>query len=87
LGGVYSSTAGLIIDASTGGITPSGSTPGTYTVTYTTPSTGGCTSVIATTSVTITAAPTVYHIFIFRDAILYFCKCASVSYINWYRDL
>jgi gliding motility-associated-like protein len=58
-GGTYTSTpAGLTINASTGAVTPSTSTPGTYSVTYTTPASGGCPAVIATTSVTITAAPT-----------------------------
>jgi hypothetical protein len=58
-GGAYTaSPAGLTISSSTGSITPSSSTPGTYTVTYTTPASGGCPAVIATTSVTITAVPT-----------------------------
>jgi hypothetical protein len=48
----------LIIDASTGSITPGTSTPGTYTVTYSVVSSGGCAAVTATTSVTITLAPT-----------------------------
>ncbi len=56
-GGVYSSTAGLTINAATGAITPSTSTAGTYTVTYTMAATGGCTVQTATTSVTITALP------------------------------
>ncbi len=54
-GGTYSSTTGLTINATTGAITPSSSTPATYTVTYTIAASGGCPSVIATTSVTITA--------------------------------
>ena len=41
-GGTYSSTAGLTIDAVTGAITPSTSTAGTYTVTYTMAAAGGC---------------------------------------------
>ena len=57
-GGTYSAPAGLTIDASTGAITPGTSTPGTYIVTYTTPASGGCAAVTATTSVTITALPT-----------------------------
>ena len=57
-GGTYSSTAGLTIDGTTGAITPSTSTPGTYTVTYTIPASAGCASVPVTTSVTITAVPT-----------------------------
>ncbi len=57
-GGVYSSTAGLTINASTGEINPSTSTPGTYTVTYTTVAGAGCGTVDATTSVTITDLPT-----------------------------
>ncbi|WP_035654990.1 T9SS type B sorting domain-containing protein, partial [Flavobacterium saliperosum] len=57
-GGTYTSTAGLTINSVTGEITPGSSTPGTYTVTYTIPATGGCAAVPVTTSVTITAAPT-----------------------------
>ncbi len=56
-GGTYSSTAGLTINAATGAITPSSSTPGTYTVTYTMAAGGGCAAQTATTSVTITALP------------------------------
>ncbi|HEY0108484.1 MAG TPA: hypothetical protein VGB67_02585, partial [Fibrella sp.] len=56
-GGTYSSTAGLSINASTGEINPSASTPGTYTVTYTIAAAGGCTAFSTTASVTITAAP------------------------------
>ena len=56
-GGTYSSTAGLTIDAVTGAITPSTSTAGTYTVTYTMAAAGGCAAQTATTSVTITALP------------------------------
>ena len=52
-GGVYSSSAGLTINAATGAITPSTSTPNTYTVTYTIPASAGCAAVVATTSVTI----------------------------------
>ncbi len=54
-GGIFSSTAGLAINAATGSITPAGSTPGTYNVSYTVPAAGGCPGVTATTSVTITA--------------------------------
>jgi len=58
-GGTYTvSPSGLTIDGSTGLITPSSSTAGPYTVTYTIPASGGCASVIATTPVTITALPT-----------------------------
>jgi gliding motility-associated-like protein len=56
-GGTYSSTAGLSIDASTGAITPSTSTAGTYTVTYTIPASSGCAPVPVTTTVIITAPP------------------------------
>jgi len=57
-GGTYSSTAGLTLDTSTGAITPSTSTAGTYTVTYNTPISGGCAAVPATTTVVITELPT-----------------------------
>jgi hypothetical protein len=56
--GTYSaSPAGLSISSSTGAITPSTSTAGTYTVSYTTPSGTGCTPITATASVTITTPP------------------------------
>jgi len=57
-GGSYSSTAGLTIDANTGAITPSSSTAGTYTVTYTMAAAGGCSAQTATSLVTINAQPT-----------------------------
>ncbi|MCF6130178.1 T9SS type B sorting domain-containing protein [Flavobacterium sp. AS60] len=57
-GGVYSSTTGLTIDSTTGAITPSTSSNGTYTVTYTAPASAGCASVPTNTSIVITAIPT-----------------------------
>ncbi len=63
-GGTYSSTTGLTINATTGEITPSTSTAGTYTVTYTIAAAGGCSVVTATTSVTINSLPNtspIYH--------------------------
>ncbi|WP_191906528.1 T9SS type A sorting domain-containing protein [Hymenobacter baengnokdamensis] len=51
------SPAGLTLNAATGAITLSSSTPGTYTVTNTVAASGGCAAVTATASVTITAAP------------------------------
>jgi hypothetical protein len=54
-GGTYSaSPSGLSINASTGSVTPSASTAGTYTVTYTMAAGGGCSAQTATTTVTIT---------------------------------
>ncbi|MEN9525664.1 MAG: hypothetical protein RLZZ256_1048, partial [Bacteroidota bacterium] len=51
-GGSYSaSPAGLSINTATGAITPSTSTPGTYTVNYTIPASAGCASVTATATV------------------------------------
>jgi hypothetical protein len=58
-GGTFASTTGLSINASTGAITPSTSTVGTYTVTYTKSATGGCATVTATATVIITAAPVI----------------------------
>jgi hypothetical protein len=52
-GGTFSSSAGLTINAVTGAVTPSTSTIGTYTVTYTIAAAGGCSVQTATTSVTI----------------------------------
>jgi hypothetical protein len=56
-GGVYSSTAGLTIDATTGMISPATSTTGTYTVRYTIPAAGGCQEFLATATVIITPPP------------------------------
>jgi len=57
-GGTYSaSPAGLNINSSTGLITPGSSTAGTYTVTYTIAASGGCGTVVATTSVSVIALP------------------------------
>jgi hypothetical protein len=49
---------GLIINSNTGAITPNGSLPGNYTITYTIPVSGSCTPVPATTLVAITPLPT-----------------------------
>jgi sugar lactone lactonase YvrE len=57
-GGTFSSTTGLTISPTNGAITPSTSNAGTYLVTYTTPSSGGCSSVITSTQIIITALPT-----------------------------
>ena len=56
-GGTYSSTTGLVIDATTGEIDPSASTAGTYTVTYTVAAGNGCAAYSTTASVRINAAP------------------------------
>ena len=52
-GGTYSGDAGLVIDANTGTISPSISTPGSHTVTYTINPSPPCAGVIATTTVVI----------------------------------
>jgi hypothetical protein len=57
LGGVYSSTSGLSINATTGAINLAASTAGTYTVTYTIAAAGSCALYTSTTTVTINAAP------------------------------
>lgn len=56
-GGSYSAPAGLSINSSTGTVTPSTSSAGTYTVTYTMAATGGCAQQTATNTVTITTLP------------------------------
>ena len=49
--------AGLSINAGTGVVDVSASTPGTYTVTNTIPAAGGCPAVIENAAITITALP------------------------------
>jgi hypothetical protein len=83
-GGTYSALpAGLTIDPSTGAITPSTSTAGTYTVTYTIPASGGCAAVPVTTSVTITTLPTATISYAGYSFLQISCNCAS-CYTYWY---
>ncbi|MEP6950127.1 MAG: ice-binding family protein [Ginsengibacter sp.] len=56
-GGIYSSTTGLVIDSSTGNVNLGGSSPGTYTVTYTTGASGGCSISQATAVININTGP------------------------------
>lgn len=56
-GGTYSSMSGLLIDSTTGTITPNMSTSGTYTVVYTLPAGGGCPGLSVSTVVTILPQP------------------------------
>ncbi len=58
LGGTFSAPGGLTIDSGSGDINPSTSTSGTYLVTYTGPTTGGCAAATDDTTVVITDLPT-----------------------------
>lgn len=58
-GGTYSSTPGLTINPTTGTVTPSTSTPGTYTITYTIAAATPCAQFQTTTQMTIDQIPTV----------------------------
>ena len=55
--GTFSSTTGLSVDAVTGEIDLTNSTPGTYTVTNELLASGACPVISATTQITITASP------------------------------
>ena len=65
----------LSIDPVSGTINPSLSTAGTYTVTYTIPVSGGCTTVPVTTSVTIAPSPS-------ANAGSAIVTCASTGAVN-----
>ena len=56
-GGTFTSTSGLIIDASTGVISPAESTPGSYDVTYTIAASSPCPGFITKTKIKIDKAP------------------------------
>lgn len=56
-GGIFTSTAGLSIDANTGTITPTSSTAGTYTVYYEITASTPCPGFKTSTKVTITTPP------------------------------
>jgi hypothetical protein len=75
-GGAYSSATGLSINSSTGVITPSTSTAGTYTVTYTIAAAVGCAEVVATTNATITATPTQPVVACYQSATFNTTTCA-----------
>ncbi|WP_343063687.1 beta strand repeat-containing protein, partial [Flavihumibacter stibioxidans] len=55
-GGTFSSTPGLIINASNGNINTNATTPGTYTVTYQITAANGCASFSTTTTVVVNDA-------------------------------
>ncbi|MBO2542812.1 T9SS type A sorting domain-containing protein [Salegentibacter sp. BDJ18] len=74
--GSFTADAGLSIDANTGTINPSDSTPGTYTVTYTTPATDGCNEYNFTSDVVITEIPTPEITYDFNE----FCKGDSSTF-------
>lgn len=57
IAGSFTSTPGLSINPATGTINLNASTPGTYTVTNTISASGGCPAIIATSIITIIAAP------------------------------
>lgn len=69
-GGVFSSTAGLIVNSNSGVIDLSASTAGTYTVTNTIAAVGSCPADVQTTSVTVNAVPTV-SLGAFNDVCVY----------------
>ncbi|MEO6228754.1 MAG: hypothetical protein ABIP10_01440 [Ferruginibacter sp.] len=56
-GGKYSSTIGLALDTITGSINLLSSTAGTYTITYTINTFGGCATFTTTANITVTDAP------------------------------
>ncbi len=78
-GAFTSSPAGLTLDGSSGQITPSSSTAGTYTVTYTIAASGECAAVIATTGVTITNNPTANISYAGTP----YCRTASASNVTF----
>ena len=55
--GTFSAPAGLRLNITTGAITPSSSTPGTYTVTNTVAAAGGCAAATATATFTVNPLP------------------------------
>jgi hypothetical protein len=63
-GGIFSSTAGLTLDSSSGAINPVSSTPGTFTVLYTIAASGGCGAFFTSTQVTINSAPVLDNIIV-----------------------
>ncbi len=56
IAGTFTSTVGLTIDANSGLVTLSTSTPGTYTVTNTIAASGGCAATVSTATITISTS-------------------------------
>src|SRR5579871_2236757 len=92
-GGVFSSTAGLVIDAASGDIDLTNSTPATYTVTYTIAAANGCAAFSTTTQVIINQTPTITATPATQTAcsganfttIVFGSNVAGTAY-NWIRD-
>lgn len=61
--GIFSSTSGLVIDATTGIIDLGASTPGDYKIRYTIPSRGGCIEYFYTQDISIEASPHVFEVY------------------------
>ncbi len=59
IGGIFSSSAGLSLDANTGGINPSLSKPGNYTITYTIAPSAPCPGFTTTTNIIIIESPSI----------------------------
>ena len=76
-GGIFSSSAGLVIDANTGLIDPAASTPGTYTVYYMV--SNNCGSYTTSTSIIIISAP---YVSISYDNSPY-CSNAGIAYVTF----
>jgi hypothetical protein len=89
-GGTFSSTAGLVIDATTGAIDLAASTPGTYLVTLTIAAANGCAEFKTTANVTIQgvlAAPTISsnpsNSVCAGTEVLLFTNCPQGSTVLW----
>ncbi len=77
-GGTYTSTTGLDLNTSSGDVTLASTTPGTYTVTYIVPASGGCPEVYAYTPITVTALP-VISTFNYGSPAVY---CSNLGTVN-----
>ena len=75
--GTFTSTTGLSVNATTGAINLTASTPGTYTVTNTVAAGSGCSAATATSTVTITAPQSAIFSYPLQPGVAIYCAGAS----------
>ncbi|MFD2787466.1 T9SS type A sorting domain-containing protein [Hymenobacter rubripertinctus] len=84
--GTFTSTTGLVINATTGVINLATSTPGTYVVTNTVAASGSCNAVTATFSVTINALPAQPTVSVQYNGPVTTLTSSSATGNQWYRN-
>ncbi|MGY3088279.1 hypothetical protein ACVWYF_001312 [Hymenobacter sp. UYAg731] len=84
--GTFSAPAGLRLNITTGAITPSSSTPGTYTVTNTVAAAGGCAAATATATFTVNPQPATPTISVVYNGATTTLTSSATTGNQWYLN-